>query len=192
MKLIKLAIALVLVAMLAASAACSQHSSPTAPSTCNTPGAINIGATGDCKFPNPASGTTVQTFPLPGTDQPLYVWITGISPAKDSQLAPGQSASVRWQCAGPGGYSFWISNHFVKAGQPSNDKDSSSGASFNLPNDCGGAFVTNLPPGTTGDIASFQLLVWLSEKGKTIVVPYPADRPADFTREEPLGWKMLK
>lgn len=166
---------------------CKSVTSPTP--TCQDPKAINFGQPGDCKFPTPLAGTVVQTFPLPGTDKLMFVWITGISPVKDSQLTPGQPAFVRWTCAGPAGYSAWISKHFITAGQSTDLKDSSGGSGINFATDCGSA-TSSLPSGTTGDIVSFQLLVWTAQGGTTIVIPYPADRPAEYVREEPLGWKM--
>jgi len=59
--------------------------------------------------PQPFPGTTVQSVPLPGTDQPLLVWITELSPAKGSQLQVGQTATVSFTCGGPaGGYTAYI------------------------------------------------------------------------------------
>ncbi len=177
------------IALLAALAACGR--SPNAPTpTCNDRNAINNGATGDCKYPNALAGTKVQTFPLPGTDKPLFVWITAINPAKGSQVS-ASSATVTWQCAGPPEYSAWISRHFIKEDQATDLRDSSGGSSFNFATDCGGSFTSGMSPNTTGTIASFQLLVWTA-KGSSVDMKFPAPRDADYEGHELLGWQIAK
>ena len=170
--------------LLAGSLMIAACKSPTAPSPHN-PG----------PNPQPFPGTTVQSVPLPGTDQPLLVWITSISPAKGTQLQVGQTPFVDFTCGGPGGYTAVIGTALMSGenirildGMPVSvgpDFWSRAGSSYRVNTKCDstgqrGVTVKDVTP----DITHIAFFVWVAQGDQ---LP-DLNRPPDKVFKEDVRW----
>jgi len=161
-------------------AACS---SPTAP----TPNGPN---------PQPAPGTTVQTIPLPGTDQPLLFWIIELSPAKGTQLQVGQTGTVKFTCGGPEGFTAYIGVEFmseeyiaetVQNGNPLkiNSDYRIGGSTYRVFARCDTTTSRSFTVGSKmPDVTHILAQVWVAQGSEL-----NTNRPPDKVFTESLDWK---
>lgn len=154
---------------------CGKHESPLAPTPTPT---VN---------PQPVAGTQVAYFPLPETDQKLVVWITGFSPAKDTQLADGQSISVGITCGGPIGYEAVLDAKFVS--DPSEPIPTRTSGSLKvLSARCNGVMSSSFTAYKGMPEKKYiRIMAWVG-KSPTLQQWFPP-RPPDYHFDQWVGYK---
>ncbi|MGE5392917.1 MAG: hypothetical protein ACM3NH_04190 [Candidatus Saccharibacteria bacterium] len=139
--------------------------------------------------PQPAPGTEVASFPLPGATEPLRVWITRFGPAKESQLTDGQTLTVSITCGGPsGGYEAVLDADFIS--DPSDPLPQHSiGALVPVSLKCNGEMTTTFKAYKgMPDKKYIRIVGWMA-KAPGLEGPQAALRPPDAHLDQWVGYK---
>ncbi len=152
-------------------------SSPTAPTAPNPPSVT----------PNPVPGFAVYSVGMP-TGGEMKVWVSQISPGKNTHLQMGQQTFYRIDYGGPADNSAYLSFQLVNEGEaPDNCHSVRGGSSVRVSPKPDTFFTDGFAVNEkTPSISALRVYVWV-QPGSVLVDPNV--RCADKVFDEPLNWQ---